>query len=268
MTNRIANRMAGLRRTGAKSLSVVLMLGDPDFETSLELCGIAREQGVDIVELGIPTPDPFLDSSTMRASMERALANCSAPGRYLTAIGEVRASYPDLPLEVMVYSDTVSAMGLEPFAQGLVEAGADAVLVADIASQADDYRAALDRALLAHDIYPLRFVPDPFDAGQVDDLKRNARGLIVVQTKAGPQGQRPVVSEANRETLDALRAAGVGLPLVLAYGIRTPEDVRRCISLGADGVLIGTVVLDAAHSRAKAEFAALLAGLRWAASGV
>ncbi len=268
MANRIAARMAQLRRAGAKSLSVVLMLGAPDFQSSLELCGIAAEQGVDIVELGIPTADPFLDSGTMRASMQRALAGCGNPQRYFEAIGEVRAKHPELPLEVMVYSDTVAAMGLKPFCRGLAEAGADAVLVADIARQSDAYRAALDKALRPHAIYPLRFVPDPLRPEQVDDLRRHAQGLVVVQTRADPQGQRPEVSEANKGTLDALRAAGIGLPLVLAYGIRSPQDIRRCIALGADGVLIGTVVLDAAHSQPRARFAAMLGELRRAAAGL
>ena len=37
MSNRILTKMQELHSTGGKSLSVVLMLGDPDFETSFEL---------------------------------------------------------------------------------------------------------------------------------------------------------------------------------------------------------------------------------------
>lgn len=264
MPNRILAKMEALGSIGGKSLSVVLMLGDPDFETSFERVGLAAEQGVDVVEVGIPTRNPFLDSPTMRESMSRALACSSDPLRYLNALREVRGRYPDLPLEVMIYSDTLHAIGLERYCEALGDAEMDATLVADIADQGPDYRRRLDEGLLSRDVLPIRFVPHPFRPEQVDDLRENGRGFIVVQTMTDAQGQRKAVLSENKQTLDTLRRAGIQVPLVLAYGIRTPQDVRRCMELGADGVLIGTVVLEAAHRLPKEGLAALLADLRQA----
>lgn len=265
MTNRIAARMGQLRSAGGKSLSVVIMLGDPDFGATLELVRIAADQGVDVVELGIPIETPFLDSSVMRESMQRALAFCRDPQPYLQTIGQLRSTFPALPLEVMIYHDTLMGIGLRRFCQAMEDAGVDAVLVADGVDQSDEFRRALDEELFARGIYPIRFVPHPFRPQQIDDLRRNGRGFIVVQTRTDEQGRRDTVLDANGQTLAELRQAGVDQPLVLAYGIRTPADVRKCIALGADGVLIGTVVLDAAYRLPRAEFAALLASLREAA---
>jgi tryptophan synthase alpha chain len=268
MTNRIAGRMAELQANGGKSLSVVLMLGDPDFAATRELVGIAVNEGLDIVELGIPIAQPYLDSAGMQASMQRALAGCAELPRYLDAIAQIRSDFPALPLEVMVYHATVLELGLAQFCAGLADAGADAVLVADVAGQSAQFRAALDAELAPRDIYAIRFVPHPFNPGQIPDLREHAQGFVVVQTQADAAGRRPRVLEGNRETLAELRRAGVRRPLVLAYGIRTPGDVEQCLALGADGVLIGTVVLDAAHDLARGEFGRLLAGLRAAARGV
>jgi isopentenyl diphosphate isomerase/L-lactate dehydrogenase-like FMN-dependent dehydrogenase len=51
---------------------------------------------------------------------------------------------------------------------------------------------------------------------------------------------------------------------VLAYGIVTPAHVRKAMALGADGVLIGTAVLAAAHCSLD-ELQSLLGAFREAA---
>jgi len=264
MPNRIVDKVNHLDAIGVNSLSVVLMLGDPDFDTTLELVDIAVAQGVDILELGIPIDDPFLDSSTMQASMKRAIEHCSDPRRYLRALAEVRQAFPDLPIELMVYRETLETIGIQDYAEGLRKADLDATLVADAFSHPQTFRDRLDDALLPLGILPIRFVPEPYRRYHLEDVRENARGFVVVQTTTGPHGHRRTVYPENIEKLRAVRAVGVDLPLVLAYGIKTPAHIRRCIELGADGVLIGTAVLETAH-RSRTELSELLAAYREAA---
>lgn len=261
MTNRIVDKNQELQARDEKSLSVVLMLGDPDFESTLAQVQIAVEEGVDVVELGIPTAHPFLDSPTMQASMKRALAHCTDLARYLEVLGDVRCRHPQLPIEVMIYRSTVESIGLESYAEALGQAQMDATLVADAAHQPQPFRRQLDEALLPYDILPIRFVPDPYTPDLIEDIRHNARGFVVAQTVTGPHGRRERVLDANADKLDNLRRSGIKLPLVLAYGISTPKDVRKALALGADGVLIGTAVLAAAH-RSHNELHALLADYR------
>lgn len=240
------------------------MLGDPDFATTLSEVDIAVEAGVDLVELGIPITDPFLDSPTMQASMRRALAHCTELPRYLEMLRTVRARHPALFLEVMIYRSTLEKIGLEPYAEALERAEVNATLVADAARQPQAFRDRLDEALLPRDVLPIRFIPEPYSPDLVADVRENARGFVVVQTVTGPDGEREKVLDANKGKLERLRAAGVELPLVLAYGIVTPDHVRRAIALGADGVLIGTAVLNTAY-RSLDELRSLLVAYRAAA---
>lgn len=264
MSNRIVDKINHLDTVGANSLSVVLMLGDPDFDTTLELIEIAVAQGVDVVELGIPITDPFLDSSTMQASMRRAIEHCSDPRRYVHVLADVRQAFPDLPIEVMIYRETLEIIGIRDYADGLQEADLDATLVADAFSHPQAFRDRLDDALLPLGILPMRFVPEPYRQYHLEDVRENARGFVVVQTTTGPHGHRKTVHPENGEKLRVVRASGIDLPLVLAYGIRTPAHIRKCIELGSDGVLIGTAVLDAAHG-SRTELSELLAAYREAA---
>ena len=258
--------MQQLKVKEAKSLSIVIMIGDPDLETTFKLLEIAMDAGVDVFEIGIPMSAPYLDSQVMRDSMNRALAFSAQHDFYLEALHKIRERFPQVIVEVMIYHETVMEIGLDKFCAALEEARMDCVLVADAVFKGNAFLGLLDQKLLPGNIYPIRFVPHPYDTGQFADLKRNGRGFIIVQTKTDPQGLRPGILDENRQSLQEIRSAGIELPLIFAYGIQTPADVRKCISLGADGVLIGTVLLDTAHRLPRADYVKLLRDLRKAAA--
>jgi len=268
MENRVTRRMTQLKASGGKSLSIVVMIGDPDIKTTYELLDIALETGIDVFEIGIPTSNPILDSKVMHESMSRALKFSQDYDWYLKILGEMRAKFPDTAFEIMIYHETVEKIGLEKFCTSLVASQMDSVLVADGVYKGIEYLHRLDQLLLSNDVYPIRFVPHPFQPSQFDDLRQNAHGFIVLQTKTDSQGRRDTILDENRTSIDLIHQAGIRIPLVLAYGIRTPAEAHKCISLGADGVLIGTVLLDTAYHLPRRKFKIMLKNLREAvASG-
>lgn len=266
MPNRIVTRMNEIISSGRKSFSIVLMIGDPSPEVTNQHVQIAVECGIDIVELGIPYANPYLDSTVMKDSMNRALNWSDDPEDYLDYLKEIRLNFPETPFEIMVYYDTVMQIGLKHFAECLKEAQIDAVLVADYVDKDDAFLNELDKSLERTGVLPIRFVPHPFNPLQVQDLKENSRGFIIAQTMTDNSGKRKQVLTKNKDKIDFLRESGIEIPIVSAYGIRTPEDIRKCIELGADGVLLGTVILDAAHSMPSQDFRNFLSLLRNAAA--
>lgn len=267
-TNRVETRMAQLQAEGKHGLALVIMLGDPTFEKTFQLVDAAVEAGADVIELGIPSSDPFLDSPSMQSSMQRAgqhFKDSYAP--YLAAIREIRQRHPDQPIEIMFYQDVIEGMGgMENFARQIADAGADAALMAEISNKPPEFRRQLGQVLSAEGIIPIRFVPDPFQPHQAAGFVEGARGFVVVQTCTDAVGRRDTVWAENRKTLDAVRALDVQVPLMVAYGIKTDEHVRACIQAGADGVLIGSVLLDAAIQLSIEEYTAMLRGFRQAAN--
>lgn len=262
--NRIIQKSNRLKASGDKSLTVAIMIADPNIEATFELVKIAIGVGVDTIELGIPITEPYLDSDVMRKSMARALDHTDDYQVYLATLGQLRLKFPDAPFEVMIYHDTIMTIGPDYFYKSLVDADMDAVLVADSVLKGREYLADLDQKLLDQGVIPIRFVPHPLVPQQIETLKNNAHGFIVVQTKTDSEGQRNTVLDENKVVLDEIRDSGVKIPLVLAYGIKTPAQIQKCMSLGADGVLIGTVVLEAAAGLSLIEFDKLLRKLRQA----
>lgn len=249
-----------------KSLSVVLMIADPQPAVTDELVNIAFQSGVDIVELGIPYNNPFLDSDVMNASMQRALAYSQDIDFYLEYLKHIRELHPDRPFEVMVYADTVKECGMQRFVDALHKAAMDAVLVADYVRETKEFLVEWDACLCGTDVIPIRFVPHPYDPQQILEISAHARGFVISQTVAKADGSRADVLPDNEVKIRFLKKSGISVPIVAAYGLKTSEQVQKVITMGADGVLIGTSVLEKAAVVSRAEFAGYLRSLRKAAS--
>ena len=77
------------------------VIGDPDYDTSLELVKTALDAGADVLELGIAFSDPIADGPTIQAADIRALKSGMTVPRALEFIAEV-TDYKDVPIGLLV----------------------------------------------------------------------------------------------------------------------------------------------------------------------
>jgi tryptophan synthase alpha chain len=224
-------------------LVVYLMCGP---ETP-ELADSAVEAGADLVELGFPFSDPLADGPVIRRAAERALAQGMRTGPCLETLAATRERLPETPLVPMTYSSLLEAYGWERFAADARAAGATSLIVADLPA---DERPELRRVQLVA----------PTSTGERIALAADRTdGWLYLVTLAGTTGARDGLSPALAGLVERARAA-TRLPLYAGFGISTPEQARAAAEL-ADGVVVGTSVLEAAE-RGAAALAQYVSSLR------
>lgn len=81
--NRIDERFAKVKADGRKALITFLTVGDPNLEVSEKAIYTMQEEGVDLVELGVPFSDPAADGPVIQRADERALHKAWIFSRYL-----------------------------------------------------------------------------------------------------------------------------------------------------------------------------------------
>jgi tryptophan synthase alpha chain len=64
--NRIIEKFQEIRKSGRKALVGYLTACDPDLKTSEKNIRCMLDNGVDILELGIPFSDPFVDGPVIQ----------------------------------------------------------------------------------------------------------------------------------------------------------------------------------------------------------
>ncbi|NYD66256.1 tryptophan synthase alpha chain [Agromyces atrinae] len=227
------------REAGSGALIGYLPVGFPTLSESIDAAVALVENGVDVLELGLPYSDPVMDGPVIQAATQRALSEGFRLRDGFEAVKQV-ASRVDAPVLLMTYWNPVVQYGVDRFADDLAAAGGAGLITPDlIPDEGADWiaasdRAGLDRVFLA--------APSSTDA-RLDRVVEASRGFVYTVSTMGITGARTDIDSAARTLVDRLRTAGVENACV-GLGISTPEQVREILAY-ADGAIVGSALVRA-----------------------
>ena len=129
--DRIAKLFARAKEENRATFVGYVCACDPDFDTSLAICRALLENGVDLLELGVPFSDPLADGLTNQLAAQRALeAGCRQEDvfRLVKAVRE----FSDAPIVFYTYYNLVFSQGVETYVDKALKAGVDGLLTLDL----------------------------------------------------------------------------------------------------------------------------------------
>lgn len=193
------------------------------------------------MELGIPFSDPCADGPVIQASAVRALAAGATTAGCFEVLGRIRAKHPDIPVGLLVYINLVTAPGVEVFFKKAAEAGADAVLIADLPIAMREAEPEWDLAANEAGLHLIAIAPPELDDARAQTIAERSTGYVYLLGRAGITGtdKKGHLSQTVLKKLRDRKAA----PLLLGFGISTPEDVAAAVAGGADGAIAGSAVV-------------------------
>jgi tryptophan synthase alpha chain len=213
--------------------------GDPDKTTCIRIARTLIEGGTDILELGIPFSDPVADGPTIQKADERALAAGTSPGSVFEIVKEIRKD-SDIPIVFLTYYNIVYHRGIERFYREAAESGVDGVLIADMPVEESD---EVCEASLRHNIDPIFLITRTTSDERIKKIAERAGGYLYLVTVLGVTGVRENISSGAIELLDRVRKQ-TDLPLALGFGISLPSHAKTCAAAGADGIIVGSAIVD------------------------
>jgi tryptophan synthase alpha chain len=235
----VESTIAARRSAGSGALIGYLPVGFPDLPSSIDAAVALVENGVDIIELGIPYTDPVMDGLVIQEATQRALENGFRLEHAFEAVAAI-TSRISAPVLVMTYFNPVLQYGVERFADDLVAAGGAGLITPDLtADNARSWLASADRADLDHVFLA---APSSTDA-RLRLAVENSRGFVYAVSTMGITGARADVDSAARRLVSRLREAGSENACV-GVGISTAEQVREVLGY-ADGAIVGSVLVSA-----------------------
>lgn len=250
--NRIDARFAALKETGRKALIPFFTAGDPSLEATVPVMHALVTAGADVIELGVPFSDPMADGPTIQRSSERALWRGAGMTYVLDAVRTFRARDEATPVVLMGYLNPIDIRGADTFARQAAAAGVDGVLLVDLPpEEAGDFRVAFDAAGIA---LVLLASPTTTDA-RIEALCAGAQGYLYYVSFAGVTGAADRLDTAEASArLRTIRAASRA-PVVAGFGIRDAASAAAMV-VDADGVVVGSALVDALDGATSAEAAA------------
>ncbi len=240
MTQRIADRFAACAREGRAALVTYVMAGDPDPLTAQALVDALPAAGADVIELGMPFSDPMADGPSIQAAGLRALkAGMSLKGTLETA-RRFREKDQATPIVMMGYYNPIYIYGVERFLADAKASGIDGLIVVDLPPEMDG---ELCLPALAAGIAFIRLATPTTDDKRLPKVLKNTSGFVYYVSMTGITGGK-IADYGKVSDAVARIKRHTSLPVAVGFGVKTPENAAA-IASGADGVVVGTALIDA-----------------------
>ena len=221
-------------------LSVYFTAGYPHIDDTRKIVYELQNQGVDMVEIGIPFSDPMADGPVIQAASTRALKNGMSLKRLFRQLSDIRTGI-HIPIILMGYLNPIMQYGFENFCRDCSGRGIDGMIIPDLPFQdyLQDYKPVADR-------YGLRIImlitPETSEE-RIRFIDEHTDGFIYMVSSASTTGAQK--SFAGEKELYFKRIENMHLrnPRLIGFGISNKETFDTACQ-NASGGIIGSKFIE------------------------
>lgn len=254
---RLGGRLRERRAAGRPLLVPYVTAGFPERDATPRLLTLLARSGADVIELGVPFSDPLADGPTIQGSSQSALDGGATLDETLKALRLFRAADTETPVVLFSYLNPVLRRGPDRFIADAVGAGADGVLLTDLPLGEDP---ELEDAFERSPLDLVRLIAPTTPPDRALRIAARAQGFLYYISRTGVTGARSDVREGLAAELAALRRAAA-VPVVVGFGISTPAQAAEVAGM-ADGVVVGSALIDVIRERGEEAAGEFIASLR------
>lgn len=225
---------------GQGSLIGYFPAGYPTVADSVEACVAMCENGLDVLEVGVPYSDPVMDGPVIQAATVEALANGFKLSQTFDVVRSITARV-ETPVLVMSYWNPIVQYGVERFAADLAAAGGAGIITPDlIPDEGAEWIAAAEK----YDLDRVFLAAPTSTQQRVDNAAAKSRGFVYAVSTMGITGAREELDQLARKVVDSVRQAPTRQNTAVGIGISTGDQVAE-VNEYADGAIVGSAFVKA-----------------------
>ena len=239
----LAGRFAAAERDGRAAFVAYLTAGDPSLSVTAGMLPMLEDQGVDVVEVGVPFSDPIADGPVIQRASQRSLKGGTTLFRVLDLISRYRKAGGRLGIVLFSYLNPIHRFGYERFADAAARSGVDGVLLTDLPI---DEPEPLRPLLTARGVATIPLLSPTSGPLRLRAAAENGSGFVYVIARTGVTGAGAGTDEGLPKLIASIRKV-VPLPVAVGFGLSTAEQVAAVAQI-ADGVVVGSALVAAIES--------------------
>ena len=224
-----------------KVFSIFITCGDPDLETTAAAIRKAVENGVGMIELGLPFSDPTAEGPVIQEASLRALQGGVTTDKIFDMVRDLRKDV-EIPLLFMTYANVVFSYGAEKFISTCQEIGIDGLILPDVPyEEKEEFAEVADK-------YGLDLISliAPTSHERIATIAKDAEGFVYCVSSLGVTGMRSQIT-TDIGAMVKLVKAQKDIPCAVGFGISTPEQAKK-MAAQADGVIVGSAIVKLCES--------------------
>lgn len=224
-----------------KIMSLFLTAGYPDPEATVDLILGFEENGVDMVELGMPFSDPLADGPTIQYSSNTAIEQGITMTKILNIVERVREE-SEIPIILMGYINPVLRYGIERFCKDAARVGVDGLIIPDIPIE----ESGILKEEAEKNSLPIIYLVAPNTSNErMRKIDEQSQGFVYCVSVTGVTGAREgdEVAKSVQRFIDRVKANVTRNPKMVGFGIKSHRDAQR-IAADMDGFIVGSALID------------------------
>jgi len=188
------------------------------------------------------------DGPAIQWSSMRALKAGMTLAKTLALVAEFRKSNTETPIVLMGYYNPIYVYGVERFLADAKTAGIDGLIVVDLPPEED---AELCIPAMKTGLNFIRLATPTTDDKRLPAVLANTSGFVYYVSITGITGTAtPDFSKVSEAVARIKRHTA--LPVAVGFGVKAPEHASA-IAQGADGVVVGSALVEAVRTSLDAE---------------
>ena len=218
-----------------------LVCGDPDINSSLKIMHSMVENGVDLIELGIPFTDPIADGPVIQKGIERALKNKVSLLDVLNLVSKFREKNKKTPIVLMGYMNPIENMGYRKFSSLAKLKGVDGLLIVDLPPEE---ASSINQELSKNKLCQIFLASPTTEDKRLKAIANYSSGYLYYVSLKGITGSSLISYKPIKKRISQIRKLSNNkIPVTVGFGIKTPEAARK-ISMFSDGIIIGSSIVE------------------------
>ena len=228
------------RRKNNKILNVYCTAGYPQLNSTIEVMKALQENGVDIIELGMPYSDPLADGPVIQQSSSIALANGMTIKKLFAQLKDFRKEI-SVPVVLMGYMNPVLQYGFETFCADAAAVGIDGLILPDLPEHEfeTEYGTVIKKQGLD---FVFLVTPETSDE-RIEKLDELSTGFLYAVSSSSTTGSDKNMTDV-KSYLQRIKNMDLQNPVLVGFGIKDKATFETACA-NANGAIIGTAYIKA-----------------------
>jgi tryptophan synthase alpha chain len=222
-------------------LSVYFTAGYPGINDTHIVIKSLADNGVDMIEIGMPFSDPMADGPVIQQSNDKALKNGMNLRLLFSQLEGIRSKV-NIPLIMMGYLNPVMQYGIENFCKKCNDLMIDGVILPDLPYEIymEKYREIFE----SYNLHKIFLISPQTSEERIQKIDEISKGFIYMVSSSSTTGIKTKIVKDQEDYFLRLKKMNLKNPRLIGFGISSHETFQRACRY-ASGAIIGSAFVKA-----------------------